>query len=94
MAYKHGAYGEIGDSKVASTTQADVVAAYIGTAPVNLIRGYADMDLVNMPIKLTDMGDAQSKLGYAQNWADFTLCEAFASSIRTHTKTQRKPQKR
>lgn len=42
MAYKHGAYGEIGDSKVASTTQADVVAAYIGTAPVNLIRGYAD----------------------------------------------------
>ena len=78
MAYKHGAYGEIGDSKVASTTQADVVAAYIGTAPVNLIRGYADMDLVNMPIKLTDMGDAQSKLGYAQNWADFTLCEAFA----------------
>lgn len=78
MAYKHGAYGEIGDSKVASTTQADVVAAYIGTAPVNLIRGYADMDLVNMPIKLTDMGDAQSKFGYAQNWADFTLCEAFA----------------
>lgn len=60
MAYKHGAYGEIGDSKVASTTQADVVAAYIGTAPVNLIRGYADMDLVNMPIKLTDMGDARA----------------------------------
>ena len=24
MAYKHGAYGEIGDSKVASTTQADL----------------------------------------------------------------------
>ena len=23
MAYKHGAYGEIGDSKVASTTQAE-----------------------------------------------------------------------
>lgn len=38
MAYLHGAYGEIGESKVASVTQADVVAAYIGTAPVNLIR--------------------------------------------------------
>ena len=37
MAYLHGAYGEIGESKVASVTQADVVAAYIGTAPVNLI---------------------------------------------------------
>ena len=45
MAYLHGAYGEIGESKVASVTQADVVAAYIGTAPVNLIRGYADKDL-------------------------------------------------
>ncbi len=65
MAYLHGAYGEIGDSKVASTTQADVVAAYIGTAPVNLIRGYADKDLVNMPIKLTDMGDAQSRASSA-----------------------------
>ena len=31
MAYLHGAYGEIGESKVASVTQADVVAAYIGT---------------------------------------------------------------
>lgn len=30
MAYLHGAYGEIGESKVASVTQADVVAAYIG----------------------------------------------------------------
>ena len=34
MAYLHGASGEIGESKVASVTQADVVAAYIGTAPV------------------------------------------------------------
>ena len=37
MAYLHGAYGEIGESKVASVTQSDVVAAYIGTAPANLI---------------------------------------------------------
>ena len=38
MAYLHGAYGEIGESKVASVTQADVVAAYIGTAPVTLTK--------------------------------------------------------
>lgn len=60
MAYLHGAYGEIGESKVASVTQADVVAAYIGTAPVNLIRGYADKDLVNMPVKVTNMSEVQS----------------------------------
>lgn len=60
MAYLHGAYGEIGESKVASVTQADVVAAYIGTAPVNLIRGYADKDLVNMPVKVTNMSEVRA----------------------------------
>ena len=78
MPYLHGAYGEITESKVQKTTQAEVVAAYIGTAPVNLIRGYAEKDLVNMPIKISNMSDAQSKLGYAADWEKFTLCEAFA----------------
>lgn len=78
MAYKHGAYGEITESRVKSARQADVVAAYIGTAPINLIRGYKDKGLVNMPIKLTNMSDAQSNLGYSADWGSFTLCEAFA----------------
>ena len=78
MAYKHGAYGEITDSRESNAAQAGVVAAYIGTAPINLIRGYADADLINMPIKVANMGDAQSKLGYSEKWKDFTLCEAFA----------------
>ena len=78
MAYKHGAYGEITSTKVTDAAQGDVVAAYIGTAPVNLIRGYADKDLINMPIKVANMSDTQSKLGYSDNWGAFTLCEAFA----------------
>ena len=78
MAYKHGAYGEITSSKVADAKQSDVVAAYIGTAPINLIRGYADANLINMPIKVANMSDAQAKLGYSDSWEDFTLCEAFA----------------
>ena len=78
MAYKHGAYGEITPSKVKRITQGDVVVGYIGTAPVNLIRGYASKDLVNMPIKISNMSDAQDKLGYSNDWAKFTLCEAFA----------------
>ena len=78
MAYKHGAYGEITSSKVTDAKQGDVVAAYIGTAPVNLIRGYAEKDLVNMPIKVANMSDTQSKLGYSADWEAFTLCEAFA----------------
>ena len=78
MPYKHGTYGEIGDSRVADVTQADVVAAYIGTAPVNLVRGYAQKDLVNMPVKVESMSDVQAKLGYAADWESFSLCEAFA----------------
>lgn len=78
MAYKHGAYGEITSSKVTDAKQSTVVAAYIGTAPINLIRGYAGKDLVNMPIKVANMSDVQSKLGYSIDWNSFTLCEAFA----------------
>ena len=78
MSYKHGAYGEITSSKVTDANQSDVVAAYIGTAPINLIRGYAEKNLVNMPIKVANMSDTQSKLGYSNDWEAFTLCEAFA----------------
>lgn len=78
MPYLHGTYGEITASKVEQTTQGDVVLAYLGTAPVNLIRGYADMGLVNMPIKLANMGDVQNKVGYSKDWKAFTLCMAFA----------------
>lgn len=78
MAYKHGAYGEITPSKVTDAKQADVVSAYVGTAPINLIRGYADANLTNMPIKVANMGDTKSKLGYSDDWESFTLCEVFA----------------
>lgn len=78
MAYKHGAYGEIVPGKVTDAKQSEMVAAYIGTAPINLIRGYAEKNLVNMPIKVANMSDTQSKLGYSDDWEAFTLCEAFA----------------
>lgn len=78
MAYLHGAYGEITDSKVTNATQADAVAAYIGVAPINLIRNYAERNLTNMPIKVANISDVHSLLGYSENWKDFTLCEAFA----------------
>ena len=78
MAYIHGPYGEIVDSKVTDAQQAESVAAYIGTAPINLVRGYADKGLINTPIKVANMSDTQTKLGYAADWAKFTLCEVFA----------------
>lgn len=79
MAYLHGSYGERTASKVKSTAQVDEIAVYFGTAPINLIRGYDDADLVNVPVRLRDIGDAQAKVGYSDNWepgTGFTLCEA------------------
>ena len=77
MGYKHGAYGEITDSRATTTTQSDSVSAYIGTAPINLIRGYADLNLINTPIKISNMSEAQGTLGYSNDWGSFTLCEVF-----------------
>lgn len=76
MGYKHGAYGERTASQVKSTKQAEENAVYFGTAPINLIRGYDDADLVNVPVRLRNLGDAQAKVGYSDSWDSFTLCEA------------------
>ena len=76
MAYKHGVYGVIDESRVRDAVQASTVAAYIGTAPVNLIRGYAEKGLVNNPVLLTNKSNAQAIIGYSDDWSKFTLCEA------------------
>ena len=39
-------HGEIGDSKVTEVRQGSVICAYIGTAPVNLVRGYAEAGII------------------------------------------------
>lgn len=76
MAYKHGTYGEFAKSIGAVPISSGTTAVYVGTAPVNLVRGYADADLVNMPILINNLAEAQEKLGYSSDWDSFTLCEA------------------
>ena len=73
--YKHGAYGEFAQSISGVATQSGTTAVYVGTAPVNLIRGYASV--VNAPIRLTDFASVQRLMGYSSDWATFSLCEAF-----------------
>ena len=76
MGYKHGAYGERTASKTKNAKQVNENVVYIGTAPINLVRGYDDADLINVPIKLRNLGEAQSKIGYSDSWDNFTICEA------------------
>lgn len=73
--YKHGTYGEFAPTIARTATQSDTVAVYVGTAPVNLIRGYAAY--VNEPVRLADMTGARGAMGYSDDWETFTLCEAF-----------------
>ena len=72
--YKHGTYGEFAQTVSRQTTPAGTTAVYIGTAPVNLIRGYKNA--VNTPIYLNDLSAAKNKVGYSDDWSKFTLCEA------------------
>lgn len=74
MAYKHGTYGEFAKSIGAVPINSETTAVYVGTAPVNLLRGYAAA--VNTPIKISNLAEAQEKLGYSKDWDSFTLCEA------------------
>ena len=73
--YKHGTYGEFVDSIVRQTLQSGTVAVYLGTAPVNLLRGYEQY--VNAPVLLADMNSVKRYQGYSDDWKKYTLCEAF-----------------
>lgn len=76
MAYKHGVTGELGASAVKAVGSASALPLYVGTAPIGQIPGYATKGLVNTPLKLTDLTQAQALLGYSDDWKKFTLCEA------------------
>lgn len=73
--YKHGTYGEFAPTIARTATQSGTIPVYVGTAPVNLVRGYADY--VNAPVLMGDMTAARRAMGYSDDWATYTLCEAF-----------------
>lgn len=77
--YLYGPYGEFADSIILSGEVAETVAVYIGTAPVNLVRGYADKELVDTPIQINNLTEAKNKIGYCGDTESFTLCEAVAA---------------
>ena len=79
--YKHGTYGEVGKTQAQSAIQAGTIPAYFGTAPIHLVRGYAEKGLVNQPVKLTDWKQAQQAIGYSDDWKKFTLCEAVKAHL-------------
>lgn len=79
MAYKHGAYGVLDESIVQRVVTSATVPVYFGTAPVGLVRGYSEMDVVNVPVRISSLADARAKVGYSTDFGSFTLCEAIAA---------------
>lgn len=73
--YKHGTYGEFSPTIARTATQSGTIPVYVGTAPVNLVRGYAAY--VNAPVYMGDLTGARRAMGYSADWETFTLCEAF-----------------
>ena len=74
--FKHGTRGEINAeglslNSIGKNRQAIV---YIGTAPVHQVEGGAKN--VNRPILARDISEARKYLGYSDDWASYTLCEA------------------
>ena len=61
--YLYGAYGRLGQTIARNAVQAGTVPVYIGTAPVNLIRGYKNQGIINTPVKLTNLPSAQQTIG-------------------------------
>lgn len=77
--YLYGAYGHIGETVAQSATQAGTTPIYIGTAPVNLVRGFDTAGIINEPVKLSNLIESQKKLGYTSDWGTYTLCEAMSA---------------
>ena len=72
--YLHGAYGRIRTEGNRVPDDAAGAIVYVGTAPVHNTQGGASR--VNVPITLRNMGEAKRLLGYSDDWAHYTLCEA------------------
>lgn len=72
--YRYGTQANLGDDIVKASKTLGRIAVAIGTAPVNLIRGYEEKGLVNKPQKLTST-KAKNTIGYSKDWKHFTLSE-------------------
>jgi uncharacterized protein len=81
VAYQHGVQGVIVPSTDSlPPSGVGTLPVYIGTAPVNTLESTAAV--VNVPILVNSFDDAKTKLGYSDDWEEYTLCEAMDAHFR------------
>lgn len=84
--YKHGISGtQAPTTDALSPAGVGTLPVYFGTAPVQQL---ADPNAArNVPILVNNFDEAKAKLGYSDDWATFTLCEA----VHAHFKNRIQP---
>ncbi|MGL5935571.1 MAG: phage tail sheath family protein, partial [Cetobacterium sp.] len=75
MAFEHGVTGRENPTSVIAASTSDMVAVYVGTAPVNMAKEIK----VNEPILCYSYNEAVEALGYLKDFENYTLCEAIDS---------------
>ena len=75
--YLHGAYGDSRTDGNRVTANSEGAIVVIGTAPVHtLALNTGEEYPVNKPLLINNMAEAKRYLGYSDDWASYTLCEA------------------
>lgn len=77
--YKHGVYGQIMTAGSRMSQDGFNAIVYIGTAPVHTVAGGGEN--VNKPILINNIAEAKKKLGYSDDFASYTLCEAMNAHL-------------
>ena len=73
--YKHGAFGEqVATTDTLPPSGVGTIPVYIGTAPVGSLSDSSQA--INKPILVRSFEEAEEKLGYSDDWEQYTLCEA------------------
>lgn len=76
---KHGIYIEQNPTSVIAPVVSDsAVQVVVGTAPVNL----GDVDNVNKPVATYSFDECRERLGYSDDFENYTLCECMDLSYR------------
>ncbi|MGL5648672.1 MAG: phage tail sheath family protein, partial [Clostridium sp.] len=72
MAFQHGVTGRENPTSVIAASTSEMVAVYVGTAPINM----AKERKVNDPVLCYSYSEAVEAMGYLKDFENYTLCEA------------------
>lgn len=81
--YKHGAFADLLATKdFVPPSGVSTLPVYVGTAPVNQLSDYSDA--VNKPLLIQSYQDGVNKMGYNEDWKNYSLCEALYAHFKNN----------